>query len=689
MRAGYGRLARLAIVALLGSSSFVASGIAVEAASATTAGGMVGWGEDYYGDLGTVYKTKIEETHVPVTGVTEGIASIYAGGTSGYALLSDGEAIAFGSNGHGQLGDHSRDDSYYDEKTSVPVEEVEEPGETLVHLKGIKSMSAANEHVIALMENGDVETWGNSLAGEQGSGESGFPYEFKNAGTLTVPYIVPSLTKAALEAKGLPKVVSVAAAGGTNYVVLENGDVMSWGYDREGQAGVNSALTGETCHLETGYQPCIKTPSLVYLSPGGKLLTEVASVTGGQDTAYALLKNGEVMAWGSNGRGEIGGGRSNATGNKGKNQAPTYVVNTEGSVLTEVVALAAGGTHVLALRKNGEVVGWGSDEEDQLGSAHEESAPCPCVRVATQEVAPAGLGSGSKKTIKQIAAGNKFNVALNESGEVFTWGDNNFGQLGYGGTMEATPTNVSEPGTVLAVAAGGLFTLTLLESGAKLPEKLISIEPKALAFEVEWGFAAKRLTYHLATNSQPGETEPTEVELEEEGEPKNVVPPSIEVPNAEEVPEVGAKLVAEKGKWSGARPLTFTYTWERCSATNEDECTELARQHTQSGELRAENKYYPEAADVGHPLRVLITVKNEYEEKGTKFHGEVKLASPPTAVVQEEQESEKDEQITLEEKEDKYHITSLKGESLRFEPYELHLESTSKVDREFRSTPLE
>ena len=91
--------------------------------------------------------------------------------------------------------------------------------------------------------------------------------------------------------------------------------------------------------------------------------------------------------------------------------------------------------------------------------------------------------------------------------------------------------------------------------------------------------------------------------------PKNVTPPTITG-----TAEVGQKLVATRGTWTGS-PTTFLYGWSRCDA--DGACLTIA--------AASKKSYVPTLSDVGHTLVVTVTAKNSA--------GSTAAASAPTAVV--------------------------------------------------------
>ncbi len=98
---------------------------------------------------------------------------------------------------------------------------------------------------------------------------------------------------------------------------------------------------------------------------------------------------------------------------------------------TNVVQVAAGATHSVALRADGTLVGWG---DNQLGQA--------CI--------PVGLSN-----CIQVAAGAGFSLALRQGGTVVAWGDNVYGQRN-------VPVGLSD---VVAISARQFHGLALRADG--------------------------------------------------------------------------------------------------------------------------------------------------------------------------------------------------------------------------------
>jgi len=178
-------------------------------------------------------------------------------------------------------------------------------------------------------------------------------------------------------------------------------------------------------------------------------ISEVVSVAAGGEHSLALLSDGTVVAWGANAAGQLG------DANNTNSSIPVPV-----SGLSNVTAIAAGGEFSLALLSNGHVMAWGQNAEGQLGDTEKGEN-----RNSNVPVEVLGLSE-----VTAIAAGGKHALALQSDGRVKAWGSDKSGQLGNGCSSPEcndalTPVEVKELGGVTAVAAGGFHSLALLTNG--------------------------------------------------------------------------------------------------------------------------------------------------------------------------------------------------------------------------------
>lgn len=152
----------------------------------------------------------------------------------------------------------------------------------------------------------------------------------------------------------------------------------------------------------------------------------------------------------------------------GKTDTPSNVpvaVDT-GGVLDgkTITAVAMGMEHSIALASDGTIYTWGRNDYGQLGNGNNSDSNVP-VAVVTS-----GVLSG--KTIISVAAGVWHSIALASDGTVYTWGRNAYGELGNGnaGTDNNVPVAVNTSGVlsdkiIISIAGGEYNSIALASDG--------------------------------------------------------------------------------------------------------------------------------------------------------------------------------------------------------------------------------
>ena len=123
--------------------------------------------------------------------------------------------------------------------------------------------------------------------------------------------------------------------------------------------------------------------------------------------------------------------------------------------ITGAVALSSNAT--FALKADGTVSSWGSNSFQALGD--------PAVANGDVRTTP-GPVAGLTNVVA-VAAGANHGLALKNDGSVWAWGRNIAGELGDGtGAPQATPVQVSNLSGVVAIAAAGVTSLALKNDGS-------------------------------------------------------------------------------------------------------------------------------------------------------------------------------------------------------------------------------
>jgi alpha-tubulin suppressor-like RCC1 family protein len=178
------------------------------------------------------------------------------------------------------------------------------------------------------------------------------------------------------------------------------------------------------------------------------------SVSCAVDHTLALLENGEVAVWGFDGEdsGKLGLGLANL-----EQHTPRILPR---SMSTPMKAVAAGGSHSLAVSRVGQLYAWGDNDSGALALGME----------STRHPKLAGtLGPLGGTCIEQASAGVSHSLLLSAVGEALTVGTGAGGRLGHGSHEDArvlTRVQGTLSGQrVVAVAAGPVSSLALTAAG--------------------------------------------------------------------------------------------------------------------------------------------------------------------------------------------------------------------------------
>jgi alpha-tubulin suppressor-like RCC1 family protein len=220
----------------------------------------------------------------------------------------------------------------------------------------------------------------------------------------------------------------VGVAAGYNYSLLLKSDGTIWGCGLSSTYGV----------LGVGTSTVSPRGTIVQM----KGLTDVVVIDAGMRHSLALKSDGTVWVCGTNEAGQLG-------------DASTDTLNIPARIigLDDVVAVAGGLTHTLALKSDGTVWACGRNLEGELGRGNFDLTLSFVNQVS------------NLNDVIAIAAGSIHNLALKADGSVWAWGANSNGQLG-DGTNEnrSIPVQVSGITHAVAIAAGGRQSLALAQS---------------------------------------------------------------------------------------------------------------------------------------------------------------------------------------------------------------------------------
>jgi alpha-tubulin suppressor-like RCC1 family protein len=322
------------------------------------------------------------------------VKAVSGGGLYALALLGNGTVMAWGNNQEGELGDGTTT------QRDLPV--------AVQGLTNVTAISAGTQTSLALLSNGTVMAWGDNESGELGNGSA------EPLSTVPVPV------------QGLTNVVAITAGENFNFALSDDGTVFAWGDNSVGELGIGSSVPDSDVPVQV---------------PG---LTGVKEVASGTEHALAVLSNGTVMSWGANVFGDLGTGLKDPVGS----DVPVKV-----DIIHTAVGVAAGDSHSAALLANGTVMSWGENQFGQLGIGTRN------FEASDDPIAVDGL-----HTATSLCAGAFDSMALRKDGTVVGWGTDNQGDLGDGTVNPevVAPVKVKHLAGVTSLSCGGGFGMAIV-----------------------------------------------------------------------------------------------------------------------------------------------------------------------------------------------------------------------------------
>ncbi len=331
------------------------------------------WGYNEYGQLGD--GTTITRTYaVNVVGLTSGMVGVSAGEDHTCGLDNAGGIKCWGRNNIGQLGNGSTSSSL----TPVDVDGL---------ASGVAEVSAGDGHTCAAV-NGGVKCWGNNGSGELGDGSR-------------------QVRRTPVDVQGLTSGATGVSAGSSHTCAVINNGVKCWGWNYYGQIG-NGTNDNST------------TPVNVT-----DLASNVAAVASGRWHTCALTTGGGVKCWGYNAYGQLG------NGTKDNSTTPVDVSDLSSGV----AAISVGDRHSCALMQSGGVKCWGYNS-GRLGDGTNATRTTPVDVIDLQD------------GVTAISVGGSHTCALIDTGDIRCWGDNANGQIG-----DASMLDRDEPTPVIRQAS--------------------------------------------------------------------------------------------------------------------------------------------------------------------------------------------------------------------------------------------
>lgn len=369
-------------------------------------GALYVWGDNTYGQLGLpdeAYLDQPTKLELP-----EPVVELSLGAWHTMLLTESGRVYAFGRNTFGQVGNGGFENS------AQPV--------LIEGLPKIKAISAGSYHSLALADNGNVWGWGNNTS-----------FQLAQASSEELSQEDGQVVARRVEQPALiisQNAIAIAAGGHFSMYLDEEGTVFSWGENTKGQLG-------------DGTNQNQQFPSAV------SDLENIREIHAGYEYAMAVADHQSyrnLFAWGDHSIGQIGVSETPGSGTSRLRPVRVDLTGDQDPTNDQLVQLAAGYAHVLAVvpeqimvESEGDanasvrtetgrqhLLVWGSNAYGQLGLGSFRSRFEPVVLSGHFD----GFEGDSYLPFDAIAAGGSHSLVLSSKGQLAASGQGERGQLG-------------------------------------------------------------------------------------------------------------------------------------------------------------------------------------------------------------------------------------------------------------------
>ncbi|KAF4145274.1 Ubiquitin-transferase HECT domain-containing protein [Phytophthora infestans] len=373
--------------------------------------------------------------------------------THSIAITAKGDAMAWGNGDKYRLGHGSSTKEY----TPRMIEHL--------RLKGrVRDLACGLGHTLALMESGELFAWGNGSNGRLGLGDT-------NDRSNPTRVILPTIEQGK-EADGGPESCSTSVpvrfrhifCGASHSLGLSwDGRAYTWGKNNQGQCG----------HGHTNDQWTIQE---IESFEDGEEAECVTYAAGGWEHTLFSTASGRVYSCGCGYKDSRRAGIPPVLGHGDcdRRLKPTLIQSLE-DAREEIVKVACGWDHSLAVSASGKVYTWGSGTNGKLGHGDEESFDTPTL-VRTME----------GRHVKDAKAGCEHTVFLTYDHELWSCGQGDSGRLGHGDSQtRKRPTKIGLFGQgglkPVALAVGDKYNLVLVRDNDAQYEGESESEPASIS----------------------------------------------------------------------------------------------------------------------------------------------------------------------------------------------------------------
>ena len=238
----------------------------------------------------------------------------------------------------------------------------------------------AQDHTCVILLDQTVSCWGENLSGQLGIGNN-----MKQHSPVSVP--------------GLTNIIKISLGTAHTCAINNTGSVWCWGFNVYGQLGINNTFDQNS-------------PVLV------EALSNIVEISLGEYHTCARNTTGAIFCWGHNQQGELGIGATS------ESEILPQFVNFPSSSSTNFTQIAVGGFHACAINEDKFCFCWGWNGHGQVGLDPENNP-----QNIDKQITPVLL-QGEQEPYKEVSLGYKHSCIIDVDDNLFCWGQNQYYEIG-------------------------------------------------------------------------------------------------------------------------------------------------------------------------------------------------------------------------------------------------------------------
>jgi len=336
--------------------------------------------------------SSVSGIHVSMYNSTDTISS---SGSTICTITADYRVVCWGANDMGQLGQGNTNSI----SNMVNI--------TLTTANHPVDIAVGKHHTCVVTSAGEIECWGQNNFGQLGRGFMCAYGSYSNGCNGNFAVTSPG----EVQFNGQYGFVEVSVGDTHTCGILENGKVMCWGSNSDGQLG-------DGTNSDSSIPVYVSSAQSIYFT----------QIDLGKAHSCATNYSGEIYCWGRNSFGQLGDGTI-------QNRLTPTMVNLP--IGYSAVSVSSGGDHSCAILNGSQPACWGRNSQGQLGDG-----------TLLGKLEPRIIQNSAWSGVSRITAGETQSCVITSNNQVWCWGESSSGMFSSSNSIITIPVQVNNRNSI-------------------------------------------------------------------------------------------------------------------------------------------------------------------------------------------------------------------------------------------------